>query len=326
VRAVSRPTLVRIAGIAISLACLAYVIAEAARVWDSVGPALLESDTLARLSLALAPIMIGYVAAALAWVVLLRSFGVRAAMLSGAGTYLAAQVGKYLPGNVGHYVGRVVLGVRVGHPASTVTLAMTVEFALLLVIAALLSLPMLGLAAARLTAAWNAQPSARLMALAACVAVIVVVLLAAAHLRPTLAHSLKQWARQLRVPVSSAGAAGRLAVSISLSLVAIGLASGSLFVLGDQHQGHVPDALWPVISLYSVAWIVGALTPGVPGGIGVREAILVDGLTPLWGASEAVAGALLFRVVTISADFIALGLGLAAMRVSDSPASERSSV
>ncbi len=52
---------------------------------------------------------LAYLAAALAWVALLRSFGVRAALLSTSGAYLAAQVGKYLPGNVGHYVGRVVL-------------------------------------------------------------------------------------------------------------------------------------------------------------------------------------------------------------------------
>ena len=319
----TRPTLVRIAGIAISLACLVYVVVQATRVWDNAGPALVEGDTFARLCLALLPITLGYLAAALAWVALLRSFGVRAVLLPSAGAYLAAQVGKYLPGNVGHYVGRVVLGTRVGLPASTVTLAMTVEFALLLAIAGLLGLPMLRLTAARLGAAWNAQPSARFMALAVCVAVIAIVLLAIVRLRPTLANALRQWATQLRLPVSSVSAAGRLGLSVSLSVAVFGFASCSLLILGVQSQEFTFEVLLRMVSLYSVAWIVGALTPGAPGGIGVREAILIEGLTPLWGASEAVAGALLFRVVTVAADVIALGLGIVAMKISGIPREQR---
>jgi len=85
-------------------------------------------------------------------------------------------------------------------------------------------------------------------------------------------------------------------------------------MLGEQQQDFSFEMLRRIVSLYSVAWIVGALTPGAPGGIGVREAILIEGLTPLWGAGEAVAGALAFRVVTVATDVIALGLGVAAMK------------
>jgi glycosyltransferase 2 family protein len=311
---VSRRTLVRIAGVAISLACLAYVSVRAARVWDQAGPSLLEADTFVRLGLALIPMTLAYGAAALAWVALLRSFGVHAAPLSTSGAYLAAQVGKYLPGNVGHYVGRVVLGTRVGLPASTVTLAMTVEFGLLIAIAALLGLPMLQFTLARLGAAWHAPPSTQLLVLAACGVVIVMVLLVIARWRPALLHSLKQWAMQLRAPLGSASAVGRLALSLCLSMAVFGLSSCALLLLGELPQDVGFEMLRRVVSLYSVAWIVGALTPGAPGGIGVREAILIEGLTPLWGAGEAVAGALAFRVVTVATDVIALGLGVAAMK------------
>jgi uncharacterized membrane protein YbhN (UPF0104 family) len=306
---------VRIAGVAISLACLAYVFVRAAQVWDQAGSTLLEPDTFVRLGLALAPMTLAYVTAALAWIALLRSFGVHAAPLPTSGAYLAAQAGKYLPGNVGHYVGRVVLGTRVGLPASTVALAMTVEFGLLVAIAALLGLPMLQFTVARLRAAWHVPPSTQLMALAACLSVIVVGLLVIMRLRPALVHALKQWVTQLRAPVSSASAVGRLGLSLCLSVAVFGLSSGALLMVGEQQQDFSLEVLRRVVSLYSVAWIVGALTPGAPGGIGVREAILIEGLTPLWGAGEAVAGALAFRVVTVATDVIALGLGVAAMRV-----------
>lgn len=319
--------LVRIVGVAISVACLVYVIQRAIQVWDNAGLALAEGDTFLRLGLALVPIMVGYAAAALAWVALLRSFGVRAVLLPSVGAYLAAQVGKYLPGNVGHYVGRVVLGTRVGHPASTVTVAMTVEFALLLAMAALLSLPLLPAVVARMGAAWATQPSTGVVVVAACLAVGVIVLLAVMRWRPGWLLSLRDWVTKMRAPLGSAGAAGHLALSASLSLSAIVLASSSLLVLGESPQEFTFAVLWRVVGLYSFAWVAGVLTPGVPGGLGVREAILVEGLTPLWGASGAVAGALTFRVVTVAADAIALGLGLVALKVSgirpaqDQPAS-----
>ena len=289
-----RRTLVRIAGIAISLACLAYVFVRAAQVWDQAGPTLLEPDTFVRLGLALAPMTLAYVTAALAWIALLRSFGVHAAPLSTSGAYLAAQVGKYLPGNVGHYVGRVVLGTRVGLPASTVALAMTVEFGLLIAIAALLGLPMLQFTLARLGAAWHAPPSTQLMALAACLAVIAIVLLVIMRLRPALVHSLRAMGDAAARGRSAARAPfGRLGYRSASSMGGGGLTSSALLVLGEQAAGfQLSKCCWRVVSLYSVAWIVGALTPGAPGGIGVREAILIEGLTPLWGAGEAVAGAL----------------------------------
>jgi uncharacterized membrane protein YbhN (UPF0104 family) len=311
-----RHVVVRIAGIAISIACLVYVVVQATRVWDSAGAALLEGDTLARLCLALIPITLAYLAAALAWVVLLRSFGARARLLPTAGAYLAAQVGKYLPGNVGHYVGRVVLGARVGNPASTVALAMTVEFVLLIFIAIVLGAPLLPLIWARLAEAWHALPSARLVVLAACIGVAALALFAVVRLRPALRRFLGEWETQLRAPLGSAGAAGRFGFSITLWVAVFALSSASLVVLGESGEWSF-EVLRAVVGLYSVAWIVGVLTPGAPGGIGVREALLIEGLTPLWGAGEAVAGALLFRVVTVAADVIALGLGVAAMKFPD---------
>lgn len=313
----TRRILVRIAGVAISLACIAYVSIRAAHVWDQAGPALLEAETFVRLGLALIPMTLAYVAAALAWIALLRSFGVHAAPLSTSGAYLAAQVGKYLPGNVGHYVGRVVLGTRVGLPASTVALAMTVEFGLLVAIAALLGLPMLQHTMARIGAAWHAPPSTQLLIVAACAAVIGIVLLVFARLRPALVHALNQWVLQLRAPVSSGRAIGRLGLSICLSMAVFALSSGALLLVGERQPDFGVEVLWRVVGIYSVAWIVGALTPGAPGGIGVREAILIEGLTPLWGAGEAVTGALAFRVVTVAADVIALGLGVAALKAAD---------
>ena len=58
------------------------------------------------------------------------------------------------------------------------------------------------------------------------------------------------------------------------------------------------------IAIYSCAWIFGFITPGAPGGIGVRESIMVVLLSDKIGAGNALSGALLFRGITISGEVV----------------------
>jgi uncharacterized membrane protein YbhN (UPF0104 family) len=58
------------------------------------------------------------------------------------------------------------------------------------------------------------------------------------------------------------------------------------------------------ISLFAAGWIAGFLTPGAPAGLGVRDAILLAGLTPLYGGREAVGITLVLRLVTTVGDGI----------------------
>jgi uncharacterized membrane protein YbhN (UPF0104 family) len=109
-----------------------------------------------------------------------------------------------------------------------------------------------------------------------------------------------------------------------LFATSITLSSVSLLALEDG----VVSLRWPdlavVVSLYSVAWIAGVLTPGMPAGLGVREAILVQGLSPLLGAAEALACALLFRLLTTLADAIVFGIGMLMLRLAARPFPESS--
>ncbi len=57
-------------------------------------------------------------------------------------------------------------------------------------------------------------------------------------------------------------------------------------------------------SSYVVAWLIGLITPGAPGGIGVREAILVVLLKGVAPEADLLLAVLLSRVVTVSGDVI----------------------
>ena len=66
-----------------------------------------------------------------------------------------------------------------------------------------------------------------------------------------------------------------------------------------------PSAIATSIAVFSAAWIAGFLAPGAPAGLGVREAILLAGLGPLFGAATAVEVAIFFRVLSVAADLVA---------------------
>jgi hypothetical protein len=58
-----------------------------------------------------------------------------------------------------------------------------------------------------------------------------------------------------------------------------------------------------LLSAYLLSWIAGFLTPGAPGGIGIREATLTLLLTDVVPVDDALLAAVIFRLITIIGDF-----------------------
>ncbi len=61
---------------------------------------------------------------------------------------------------------------------------------------------------------------------------------------------------------------------------------------------------------FCVAWASGFMIPGAPGGLGVREGMLIMLLSPLWGDGNAIASAMLFRFITVAGDMLAFFWGI----------------
>jgi uncharacterized membrane protein YbhN (UPF0104 family) len=59
-----------------------------------------------------------------------------------------------------------------------------------------------------------------------------------------------------------------------------------------------------VLLAQAAAWTAGFLTPGAPGGLGVREAVLVALLVGPLGEGSALAVALAWRVATLGGEVI----------------------
>ena len=90
-----------------------------------------------------------------------------------------------------------------------------------------------------------------------------------------------------------------------------------------------PDAspVW-VTAVYSFAWLLGFIVPLLPGGLGLRDGVLVALLASRVGAGPATAVAIALRLAATLAELLAIGLtegayGLLRLLGENGPASRR---
>jgi uncharacterized membrane protein YbhN (UPF0104 family) len=57
-----------------------------------------------------------------------------------------------------------------------------------------------------------------------------------------------------------------------------------------------------LVVIFSIAWMAGFIVPGAPGGIGVREAVIIFFITPIIGEAQGVAIAIALRFITLLGD------------------------
>ena len=291
-------------GLAFSAACLAYFVVETRKVWSNEAIAWSGSQVLHALPLAMLPYFAAYSIMALAWHLLLRAMGIDVAARRSVGIYFTTQIAKYLPGNVGQHVGRVYLASANGMPAMRVGMSMIVEIALVVGAAVVLALPLAPQILARLQdSRFPWLPVA--LAIAACGAIAGYALRRHRHVASLMEHARASWRH-----ANTAGGRRFLLGASALELLGMTLAGASLAVLAVSSEATITtSAIATSIAVFSAAWIVGFLAPGAPAGLGIREAILLAGLSPTFGAGTAVQIAILFRVLSVSADLVALCVG-----------------
>lgn len=82
-------------------------------------------------------------------------------------------------------------------------------------------------------------------------------------------------------------------------------------------QGDAMAGYFPVLGVFCISWIAGFVVPGAPGGLGVRESVIVAALSPFLGDAPALAAALLLRAVTVAGDLISFGYSFITTRRGD---------
>jgi len=219
----------------------------------------------------------GTAAGGLIWLVILNALGVQTES-RWAILFFKAQLGKYIPGSVWQYAGRAAGARAYGIPIRPVAVSLPIEFAASAIAA--------GSTVGLLLGWWGAF-------IIAAVFTALILGVALAHHRRAIVAAIR--ATFLYVPVW-------LILGASFWLCARGLVAVAVRDLAFY------------VAAFAVAWLAGLAAVYAPGGLGVREAVLIALLSSRIGAADALVVAAASRLMLIVVDVVLAGLAAVAMR------------
>jgi uncharacterized membrane protein YbhN (UPF0104 family) len=250
-------------------------------------------------------ILTGYV-----WRIQLKDHGVKLRPGKSIQIMLISQFGKYLPGNVGHFAGRAALGTSAGVPVAVSMNTIMVDVLWHLAI---------GSTFAALAAYFYSDTLRELLPShleAPHLLAITGLLMFIPWIGITVMNKLMPGlSRKIGKGELIATPSLRTALLVS-ALILVGFHTlGAIVKLQAAWLFHVPQGEYYMITvLYIASWTVGYVVPGAPGGVGVREAVMVLLLSPIVGEGAAVGLGISMRLTNMLGDAVAFGLGMFSRR------------
>jgi len=207
--------------------------------------------------------------------------------------YLKTNLAKYLPGNIWHFYGRIVAVTNAGGTIGAATLSVLLE-------------PLLMAAAALLMAVSGSQVNTESRWLQ-----VICLIVVGVGIHPRILNLFIQLLSRFKGKATDGeifklkkypflpllGELGFLALRGSGFLL-------TLMALTTVNFHQIPQLL----SAFSMAWVLGLVIPGAPGGIGVFEATAIALLDQQFSPGLLISVVALFRVVSILAEAIAAGV------------------
>jgi uncharacterized membrane protein YbhN (UPF0104 family) len=283
--------LANLVGIAIGFAGLAFVAVRIVRDREEIADALGSADPL----WLVAAVASGLGAMALLgvnWLAIIRHGGAPAPWRRGLYWFFVGQLGKYVPGGIWPIVGQAELAHRDRTPRGIAYWSTALSMVATL----------LGAASVAAVAGLVAPAGSRLLpALFAAALALGTVALASPNVRDLMHRTAdRATSRELRLPEA------RWFTGIVARYLPAWVLFAGMNVFTVQGLGGSLDAEFVVTLIYAtcVSWIAGFVIIGLPGGLGVREAVFISMMTGPLGAGLAVSVALVSRVVSVAVDLL----------------------
>lgn len=265
-------------------------------VWNDTNYAVLAASV----ALALGAICI----AGCVWQVLLRDQGVYRPLPRILSLYLVAQFGKYLPGNVGQFVGRVVMARAEEIPVPVTLMTMVIE--VLWGIGSALGIAALGIVLSA-GSSLMLPPWLGGAGLATCFLVLIAAPWVGMFL---LQHFFPRALARATGHAPMRPPSWRAALWVTLLSLASYVGMGLLLRLQSHYWFSAAGApLLELAGFFALAWLAGYILPGAPAGIGVRESVMLLLLAPSVGEATALALGVTMRLTTTLADALAFCIG-----------------
>ncbi|MBW4650083.1 MAG: flippase-like domain-containing protein [Kastovskya adunca ATA6-11-RM4] len=268
--------------------------------WQEAAAIRIEPTGWAILAIALSVTLTAHIWSGWVWGWILQSLSAPVKGSWSVAIYLKTNIAKYLPGNVWHFYGRVRATQAIGVSFGVATLSVLLE-------------PLLMAAAALLIALISLERNNwKLQVLS-----LAVVLLAIHPRFLNFGIKLLSKFKGKATKSKSQAAAEPLQIQRYPFLPLLGELGfvglrGTGFALTLLALGSVIPAQLPLLlSAFSLAWLLGLVVPGAPGGIGVFEVTIIALLKGNFSAGLLLSAVVLYRLISILAE--AAGAGLAVL-------------
>jgi hypothetical protein len=229
------------------------------------------------------------------WLLFVRILNKEKSILDILYIYTRCSIGKYFPGNVGHYVGRQFIASRIGISQKVIAFASMLEI-------------ICQITSAVIICAWIDLPIAPPVSPVISLFVAILILAVAPYIILKIIGSSTV---NLNKNISIYSLWKTICSVCVLDLLFF-ISSGCIFyvfVINSQSVSSVD--FMTVISIYTAAWFLGIATPGAPAGIGVREAVMTAMLAKFLSEPDALSVAILFRATTTLGDLFFFGSSFA---------------
>jgi len=212
--------------------------------------------------------------------------------------YTKSNLAKYIPGNFMHFAGRNLLGSELGVTQKQLAVSTFLEVFFLVGIGMILSIILGGTQFFDIMLYYILQLHVYL------IGAIVIVFLSIAcvfivfvyNKRLVLLEYINMLWKELIICLP------KLLILYTVSLLIPALV---LVYLLNWDSSLTIYRLSLIIPAYIISWIVGFIIPGAPGGLGIRESILIVMLDQLYGGEKIVLAVILQRLISIFGDVFA---------------------
>ena len=276
------------------LLAAALVVAIGVRLWQLWHHHPVDFGTLdgGIFSLAVLASGVAVTAYGLVWPYILRKLGTDAPF-TWVGLFLKSQLGKYLPGSVWQYAGRVALARDRGVPVGRAVVSLVAELVLSTLAAGVVGFLVLG-------------PAEAGIAFGGFVALVFAGITSRERLAEVDRRLTSPLRSRLRLDRGDVVAAVHAAPLIGVLYLVVWILYGLAFWLTGRALFAVPITRLPAyVGVFALAWLVGLIAVFAPGGVGVREAVIVALLRNRLGEANAIVLAAASRIVLTAIDLVA---------------------
>lgn len=255
----------------------------------------IDSQSWLIIAFALIVTLIAHVWSGWVWSWILKLFGQSLGWRQGVRVYLITNIAKYLPGNVWHFYGRIS-AIRKKGSSTGVAVLCTVLEPLLMAAAALL----IAVVSTLLGLVEGQSPIALLGQILALVAVL-------AGIHPLVLNPILHRLSKSKAQTETTAKLTTYPLIPFIGELGFILLRGFGFLLVMLALQNVcADRILTVMSAFSIAWLLGLIVPGAPGGIGIFEATAIALLpAEIFDPAQVLLAVALYRVISILAEAIA---------------------